>query len=61
MYNVKGQKVITLIDEELAAGEQKIVWQGTNSEGRKASSGIYFIRLDIDGQKEEWRKSVLMK
>jgi predicted outer membrane repeat protein len=61
VYNVKGQKVSTLINEELAAGEQKIVWQGTDNEGHKVSSGIYFIRLNIDGQGGQWRKSVLMK
>ena len=61
IYNVKGQKVSTLKDEDMAAGEQNIVWQGTDNEGRKVSSGIYFIRLDIEGQKGQWRKVVLMK
>ncbi|MDP8321484.1 MAG: right-handed parallel beta-helix repeat-containing protein [Candidatus Stygibacter australis] len=61
IYNVKGQKVSTLKDEDMAAGEQNIVWQGTDNEGRKVSSGIYFIRLDIEGQKGQWRKAVLMK
>ena len=61
VYNVKGQKVRTLLNEIRAAGEQKLVWQGTDNAGRKVSSGIYFIRLDIDEQKGQWRKIVLMK
>jgi len=45
IYNVRGQKVKTLTNEEMAAGEQKIVWQGTDNKGYHVSSGIYFVRL----------------
>ncbi len=61
VYNVKGQKVKTLINEKCEAGEQQVIWQGTDSAGRKVSTGVYFFRLDIEGQRRQLRKSVLMK
>jgi len=60
VYNVKGQKVSMLFNEELAAGEQKIIWQGTDNEGRKVSSGIYFVRLQSDTGVDV-KKVMLMK
>ncbi|MCF7912768.1 MAG: DUF1565 domain-containing protein [Candidatus Cloacimonetes bacterium] len=61
VYNVKGQKVRTLTNAEYAAGEHEVVWQGIDNAGRQVSSGVYFFRLDIEGQSPLLRKSVLMK
>lgn len=42
IYNILGQKVRTLGDEEETAGFKQIVWDGKNDQGQEVSSGIYF-------------------
>jgi fibronectin type 3 domain-containing protein len=45
IYNVRGQKVKTLLDTNLKAGYHQAVWNGTDQHGRDLSSGIYFYRM----------------
>lgn len=45
IYNVLGQKVVNLINDEFIAGQYSINWDGKNSYGNKANSGVYFIRM----------------
>ena len=60
MYNVKGQLVKTLADENLNFGKHSFVWNGTDNDGRNVSSGIYFYRLTANGNVET-KKMMLMK
>ncbi len=55
IYNALGQKVSTLVDENLQAGAYQMTF---NAE--KLSSGVYFYRLEADGFKQT-RKMTLMK
>ena len=45
VYNLKGQLVKVLTDEILPAGNNNLIWDGTNVLGRKVSSGVYLLRL----------------
>lgn len=55
VFNIKGQKVETLIDQKLDAGTQNIVWKAENN-----PSGIYFLRMRTnDLTKQE--KLILLK
>ena len=45
VYNIKGQLVKRLSADAAKAGENQIIWKGDDQQGRKVSSGIYFIRL----------------
>jgi len=45
IFNIRGQKVKTLVDQRQTAGVHDIVWDGTDNTGRSVSSGIYFYRL----------------
>ncbi len=45
IFNIKGQKVRTLVDETLSAGTHRVVWDGTDELGRSVSSGLYMYRL----------------
>ena len=60
IFNIKGQKVITLEDEEKTVGHHNIVWNGKNSEENSVSSGIYFYKLDTENYSSV-KKMVLMK
>ncbi len=60
IYNVKGQKVKTLINERLDQGEHSIKWQGTDEVGKKVGGGNYFYRLKV-GDEVKTRKMLLLK
>ena len=60
IYNIKGQKVKTLIDGQISSGNHSIVWNGKSDSGIEVSSGVYFLRLAA-GKQLETRKIVLMK
>ncbi|MBL7149962.1 MAG: T9SS type A sorting domain-containing protein [Candidatus Cloacimonetes bacterium] len=60
IYNIKGQKVKTLVNEVLPAGEHSIVWNGRDSNGKQVGSGIYFYKL-IAGDFQKVRKMLLLK
>ncbi len=60
IYNVKGQKVASLVDEQLDRGEHTIVWDGSDRQGKAVSSGIYFCKL-VSGNRVDNRKMVLLK
>ncbi len=60
VYNVLGQKVKTLVDEELAPKRYIADWDGTTDNGTKVASGIYFYKLEA-GDFTETKKMLLLK
>lgn len=55
VYNVRGQRVATLVDEHQSAGFKSIDWNASN-----VASGVYFYRLQANGYVET-RKMTVMK
>lgn len=45
IFNVKGQKVIRLLEEEVKAGKHQVVWNGLDAESNSVGSGLYFYQL----------------
>ena len=45
IYNIQGKYVTTLIDNSLKAGHHKLLWDGKNSNGEIAGTGIYIIKI----------------
>jgi hypothetical protein len=43
IYDLMGRELNVLVDEELQPGYHQFIWNGTDSKGVKASSGLYFI------------------
>jgi hypothetical protein len=60
VFNIRGQKVTTLVNESRPAGEHSVVWQGTDDNGRSVSSGLYFYRMTSNDY-SSIRRMVLMK
>jgi len=60
IYNLRGQRVRTLVDDLLDSGNYEVVWNGRDDSGRLVSSGIYFYRMAANDF-EETRKMLLMK
>ncbi|MCD4704714.1 PQQ-binding-like beta-propeller repeat protein [bacterium] len=60
IYNVKGQKVKTFINDQFDIGQHSILWNGKDENNQKVVSGIYFCMLRI-GKSTETRKVVFLK
>jgi len=60
VYNIAGQEVRTLVDEEQASGYYSVSWDGRDGLSKEVSSGIYFYRLQA-GSYTETKKMVLLK
>jgi hypothetical protein len=45
IYNIKGQKVKTLLNEVKPAGSYTVNWKGKDDKGKSVASGIYFCRF----------------
>ena len=48
IYNMLGQLVATLVDENQVAGYHEVVWDGSNDFGQNVASGIYIYRMTAD-------------
>jgi len=60
IYNIKGQKVKTLVNEQLEVGRYKAIWKGTDNSGRKVASGIYFYKFNTNDY-HKINKMILIK
>jgi hypothetical protein len=60
VYDALGRSVRQLVSGHLPAGEHVAVWDGTDSSGRPARSGVYFYSLDADGTRST-RKMTLLR
>ncbi|MBE0571546.1 MAG: T9SS type A sorting domain-containing protein [Ignavibacteriaceae bacterium] len=62
VYDILGNEVATLVNEELAAGEFEVEFNATShsGEGRNLVSGIYFFQLK-SGNYIETKKMLLLK
>ncbi len=60
VFNIVGQKVATLLNEEMDGGSYSIVWDGKDHSGRSLASGVYLYRLETDGFVQT-KKLVLMR
>ncbi|NQV18825.1 MAG: SMP-30/gluconolactonase/LRE family protein [Armatimonadetes bacterium] len=48
IYNLKGQLVKTLLDENVLAGYHEILWNGTDSNVEQVASGLYLYRMTTE-------------
>lgn len=60
VYNIKGQKVNTLINKYKPKGNHQVVWNGKDNRGKSVASGVYFYRLTT-GKSTLTNKMILMK
>ena len=48
VFNILGQRVVTLADCRMNAGEHTITWDGRTNQDQGVASGIYLYRLRAD-------------
>jgi Tol biopolymer transport system component len=60
IHDAAGRHVTTLTDGKYPAGDHEVRWDGLDSAGREAASGIYFLRFEA-AKRTESRKLVLVR
>ena len=60
IYNMKGELVKTLVNENQNAGNYNIIWDGTNDNDDKVASGLYIYRI-ITSDYVESKKMLMLK
>ncbi|MBK8167339.1 MAG: T9SS type A sorting domain-containing protein [bacterium] len=61
VYNIRGEKVRTLVQDNLPATEYTLTWDGTDDGGKSVASGSYFARLRIGKEVMQVRQMQLVK
>lgn len=60
-YNIRGEKVRTLVSDRLPASSYTFEWDGKDDTGSTLASGTYFARLRIGAEVMQVRKVALVK
>ncbi|MCD6181142.1 MAG: choice-of-anchor D domain-containing protein, partial [Candidatus Cloacimonetes bacterium] len=61
IYNIKGQKIKLLAQNEFTKGSHSILWNGNDESGKPVTSGIYYYKLNVNGKTEAMNKCLLLK
>jgi hypothetical protein len=60
IFNIRGQKVRNLVNDEFISGIHTVVWDGVDDLGGSVSSGVYLYRLTT-AEHQDTKKMILMK
>ena len=60
VHDAAGARVATLLDAAVTVGSHDLTWDGSDDHGRQLGSGIYFVRVDSNGESRT-RKIALVK
>jgi hypothetical protein len=60
VFNILGQKVLSLVDREEPAGTYTVTWDGSDAAGNSVATGVYLYRLRA-GDYVETKKMLLLK
>ena len=61
IYNLAGQLIRTWRPPTARAGTNQVHWDGTDSQGRAAASGVYIYRLELEGGPLWSRRMLLLR
>jgi len=50
LFDVRGRRIVTLVDREETAGRHALQWDGHDGAGRQVSPGVYWLRLSLRNQ-----------
>jgi len=60
IFNAKGQLIKNLVNEYQSPGNYELIWDGTNTQGKAVSSGIYYYNLSHKSGRI-YRKLLMLK
>lgn len=61
VFNIRGQKVRTLVDYTLAKGYYRTIWDTCDDRGNPVGSGVYFCRLKASKDQEAVIRFVVLR
>ena len=61
IFNIKGQKITNLLSSYKDRGNYHAYWNGKDASGKSVSAGIYFIRLSLDNNLLDIKKTLVIK
>ena len=61
IYNIKGKKVKRIVSKRFASGKHILNWNGKNDNGQSVSSGVYFMKMTLNGSSEIIDKLMIIK
>jgi hypothetical protein len=60
IHDPAGRQVVTLLQQPMTAGVNRVTWNGRDANGRQVAAGVYFVRLRTTDELQT-RKIVLAK
>jgi hypothetical protein len=60
VFNIMGQQVASLLNQQLDAGRHTVSWNATNEAGQKVASGMYVYQMEVNGFTQS-HKMLLLK
>ncbi|MEW5924833.1 MAG: FG-GAP-like repeat-containing protein, partial [Candidatus Zixiibacteriota bacterium] len=60
IYNILGQEIKTLVDENKTAGNYRVIWDGTDVAGQVVATGVYLYQVRINDAAQV-KKAILLK
>ena len=60
IFNLLGEKVTTLVNEDQIQGEYQVSWDGKDNNGNNIASGIYIYKLSA-GEFNEVKRMILVR
>jgi flagellar hook assembly protein FlgD len=61
VFDLAGRRVRSLVDERMPAGPHAMFWDGRGQSGQKLGSGVYMIKLAINGKVVATRRATLVR
>jgi hypothetical protein len=61
IFNIQGQLVRTIVDEDKPAGSYQAIWDGRSNEGILQASGVYFYRLEAGDRFSKTKRMILLR
>ena len=60
IFDLRGKKIITLLNRKQVAGKKSFIWSGLNSQGEQMGSGVYIYSITADKTSKS-KKMLLIK
>ncbi len=61
IYDVSGRLVKAMGENAFEAGENSVVWDGTNTNGNRVGGGIYWMQMNTDDGFSSGKKMIVLK
>jgi hypothetical protein len=59
VFDVRGRRIIRLLDESSGVGARSVVWEGTDHADHRVASGVYFVRVQTPSGTHERRVALV--